>query len=124
MEHTCRYYEAIASWLSDTDVFVSTVNPILIREFEDDSLRAPKTDKTDSKRIARYTLDRWPNLRQYEYIDKIRSQLKTMNLQFAFFMKQKTAMKNNLISLLDHTYPSVNDFFDSPARSDESQKWR
>ena len=38
-------------------------------------------------------------------------------------MEQKTAMKNNLIALLDQTFPGANDFFDSPARSDGSQKW-
>ena len=123
MEHTGRYYEPVASWLSDAGIFVSAINPILIREFGDDSLHAPKTDKADSKKIARYTLDRWQNLRQYGRMDKIRSQLKTMNRQFAFFMDQKTAMKNNLISLLDQTYPGANDFFDSPARPDGSQKW-
>lgn len=32
-------------------------------------------------------------------------------------------MKNNLIALLDQAYPGANDFFDSPARSDGSQKW-
>ena len=46
-----------------------------------------------------------------------------MNRQFGFYMDQKTAMKNNLISLLDQTYPEANDFFDSPARSDSCQKW-
>ena len=46
-----------------------------------------------------------------------------MNRQFGFYMAQKTAMKNNLIALLDQTYPGANDFFDSPARSDGSQKW-
>lgn len=84
---------------------------------------APKTDKADSKKIARYALDRWAKLKQYGSMDKIRNQLKTMNRQFGFYMDQKTAMKNNLISLLDQTYPGVNDFFDSPARSDGSQKW-
>ena len=32
-------------------------------------------------------------------------------------------MKNNLISLLDQTYPGVNALFSSPAREDGSQKW-
>ncbi len=123
MEHTGRYYELVATWLSDADIFVSAVNPILIREFGDDSLRAPKTDKADSKKIARYTLDRWAKLKQYGGMDKTRNQLKTMNRQFGFYMAQKTAMKNNLIALLDQTYPGANDFFDSPARSDGSQKW-
>ena len=123
MEHTGRYYEPVATWLSDAGIFVSAVNPVLIRNFGDDSLRAPKTDRADSKKIARYTLDRWAGLKQYGNMDKTRNQLKTMNRQFGFYMGQKTAMKNNLIALLDQTYPGANDFFDSPARSDGSQKW-
>ena len=123
MEHTGRYYEPVADWLSDAGIFVSAVNPILIRDFGDDSLRTPKTDKADSKKIARYALDRWAKLKQYGSMDKTRNQLKTMNRQFGFYMDQKTAMKNNLISLLDQTYPGANGFFDSPARSDGSQKW-
>ena len=123
MEHTGRYYEPLAAWLSDAGIFVSAVNPVLIRDFADDSLRSPKTDKADSKKIARYTLDRWAKLKQYGSMDKTRNQLKTMNRQFSFFMAQKTAMKNNLIALLDQSYPGANDLFDSPARSDGSQKW-
>ena len=38
-------------------------------------------------------------------------------------MKHKTAMKNNLIGILDQTYPGANTYFDSPAREDGSQKW-
>ncbi|MCI8838541.1 MAG: IS110 family transposase [Hungatella sp.] len=123
MEHTARYYEPVATWLSDAGIFVSAVNPILIKGFGDDSLRSPKTDKADSKKIARYTLDRWANLKQYGCMDKTRNQLKTMNRQFGFYMDQKTAMKNNLIALIDQTYPGANSFFDSPARNDGSQKW-
>lgn len=123
MEHTGRYYEPVATWFSNAGIFVSAVNPMLIKEFGDDSLRSPKTDKADSKKIARYTLDRWAKLKQYGSMDKTRNQLKTMNRQFGFYMAQKTAMKNNLIALLDQTYPGVNDFFDSPARNDGSQKW-
>ena len=67
MEHTGRYYEPVASWLSDAGIFVSAVNPILIRTFGDDFLRTLKTD--------------------------------------------------------NQAYPGANDFFDSPARSDGSQKW-
>ena len=123
MEHTGRYYEPVATWLSDAGVFVSAVNPMLIKDFGDDSLRSPKTDKADSKKIARYTLDRWAKLKQYGSMDKTRNQLKTMNRQFGFYMAHKTAMKNNLIALLDQTFPGANDFFDSPARSNGSQKW-
>ena len=123
MEHTGRYYEPMASWLSSAGIFVSAVNPKLIRDYGDESLRAPKTDKADSKKIARFALDRWTKLRQYSPMDETRNQLKTMNRQFSFYTDQKTAMKNNLIALLDQTFPGADDFFDSPARSDGSQKW-
>ena len=123
MEHTGRYYEPMASWLTNAGIFVSAVNPKLIRDFGDESLRAPKTDKADSKKIARFALDRWTKLRQYSPMDETRNQLKTMNRQFSFYTDQKTAMKNNLIALLDQTFPGANGFFDSPARSDGSQKW-
>ncbi|MBQ6748784.1 MAG: IS110 family transposase [Paludibacteraceae bacterium] len=123
MEHTGRYYEPVATWLSDAGIFVTAVNPALIKNYGDESLRAPKTDKADAKKIAKFALDRWAKLRQYGRMDEIRNQLKTMNRQFGFYMKQKTAMKNNLIALLDQTFPGADSFFDSPARSDGSQKW-
>ena len=123
MEHTGRYYEPIVRKLSEANLFVSAVNPKLIKDFGDNSLRKVMSDKADAVKIARYTLDTWTELRQYSLMDEIRSQLKIMNRQFGFYMKQKTAMKNNLIGILDQTYPGVNTYFDSPARSDGSQKW-
>jgi len=123
MEHTGRYYEPMARWLADAGFFVSTINPKLIKDYGNNTLRKVKTDKADAVKIARYALDNWQDLRQYTSMDIIRNQLKTMNRQFGFYMKQKTSYKNNLISLLDQTYPGINDLFDSPARSDGSQKW-
>ena len=123
MEHTGRYYEVLAHQLSQANLFVSAVNPKLIKDFDNDSLRKVKSDKADAVKIARYALDKWQNLKQYSVMDELRNQLKTMNRQFGFYMKHKTAMKNNLIGILDQTYPGVNTYFDSPARSDGSQKW-
>ena len=54
MEHTGRYYEPMASWLSAAGIFVSTVNPWLIKDFGNESIRTPKTDKADAFRIAIY----------------------------------------------------------------------
>lgn len=123
MEHTGRYYEPLIHELSKANLFVSAINPKLIKDFDNNSLRKVKSDKADALKIARYTLDKWTELRQYSLMDEIRNQLKTMNRQFDFYMKHKTAMKNNLIGILDQTYPGVNSYFDSPARIDGSQKW-
>ena len=123
LECTGRYYEPVASSLSDAGIFVSAVNPLLISMFGDESLHAVKTDKADSSKIARFALARWSKLPQYGLMDETRNQLKTMNRQFGFYTDRKTAMKNNLIALLDQTYPGANSFFDSPARDDGHQKW-
>lgn len=125
MECTGRYYEPVARQLSQAGFFVSAVNPQIIHNFQgqDNPLRRVKTDKADSVKIARYTLDSWANLKQYNLMDELRTQLKTMNRQFDFYMKHKTAMKNNLIGLIDQTHPGANTYFDSPAREEGSQKW-
>ena len=123
MQHTGRYYEILVHQLSEANLFVSAVNSKLIKDFGNDSLRKVKSDKADALKIARYTLDKWQNLKQYSVMDTLRNQLKTINRQFGFYMKHKTAMKNNLIGILDQTYPGVNTYFDSPAHSDGSQKW-
>ena len=123
MEHTGRYYEPVAQFLHDTGLYVSAVNPKLVKDYGNNSLRKVKTDKADSKKIAKYALDNWVELRQYAPMDTIRYQLKTLNRQCNLYTKSKTMMKNNLIALLDQTYPGVNDLFDSPVRGDGHQKW-
>ena len=123
LEHTGRYYEPMVRWLSGAGLFVSAVNPKLIKNFDNNSLRRVKTDKANAKKIARYALDKWPELRQYTAMDKIRTQLKLMNRQMSFYQKQQTAYKNNLIALVDETYPGANKFFTSPKRPDGSEKW-
>ena len=123
MESTGRYHEPIRNVLSEAGFFVCTVNPHLIKNYGNNTIRKVKTDSADAKKIARYTLDNWAELREYTSMDTTRTQLKTLNSQFSFFMKQKTAAKTNLIALLDTTYPGVNKLFDSPVRADGSEKW-
>lgn len=123
MECTGRYHEPMANTLSDAGLFVTVVNPHLIKNFGNNTLRKVKSDPADAKKIARYTLDNWAELRQYSSMDNTRNQLKTLNSQFSFFMRQKVAAKANLIALLDNTYPGVNKLFSSPAREDGSEKW-
>ena len=59
MEHTGRYYEPIAQALHDAGIYVCAVNPKLIKDYGNNSLRKVKTDKADSRKIARYGLDNW-----------------------------------------------------------------
>jgi len=123
LEHTGRYYEPVAQSLYNAGIFVSAVNPLLIKEYGNNSIRRVKTDKADALKIARYGLDNWSELREHTAMDKMREQLKILNRQYSLYTKNKTALKNNLIALLDQSFPGVNTFFDSPVRDDGSQKW-
>lgn len=123
MEHTGRYYEPIAQVIHGRGFFVSAVNPLLIREYGGNSLRRVKTDKADAKKIAKYGLDNWDELREYTPMDTIRYELKTLNRQFHLASKNRTACSNNLVALLDQSFPGVRSWFDSPVRKDGSQKW-
>ena len=83
MEHTGRYYESIAMFLNNAGFFVSALNPILFKDYQEGiSVHPVKTDKADAVRIAKFGLDKWDLLRQYEPMDTIRYQLKTLNTQF------------------------------------------
>ena len=123
MEHTGRYHESIAKVLHEAGLFVSAVNPLLIKEYGNNSLRKVKTDKADAMKIARYALDNWAELRDYTPMDTIRYDLKTLNRQFQLASKQRTATANNLIALQEQSFPGIRKLFDSPVRSDGTQKW-
>lgn len=56
-------------------------------------------------------------------MDTIRYDLKTLHRQYQLSSKTKTALNNNLIALLEESYPGANRYFDSPVRPDGSQKW-
>ena len=123
LECTGRYHEPVLHSLSDAGLFVSAVNPHLIKNFGNNTIRKVKSDPADSRKIARYALDNWADLRQYSSMDSTRTQLKALNSQMTFFVSQKVTARNNLISLLDMTYPGVNRLFESPARPDGHEKW-
>jgi len=123
LEHTGRYYEPVINTLYKEGIFVCAVNPLLIKEYGNNSIRKVKTDSADALKIAKYTLDNWADLREHSPMEDARNQLKTLNRQYQLYLKNRTAYKNNLIALIDQVYPSANTFFSSPARKDGSQKW-
>ena len=124
MEHTGRYYESFAMSMYRAGFFVSAVNPLAIKDYQEGiSVRKVKTDKADALKIAQFAIDKWEILPQYTPMDTIRYNLKTLHRQFQLSSKTKTALNNNLIALLEQSYPGANRYFDSPVRPDGSQKW-
>ena len=124
MEHTGRYYESFAMSMHRAGFFVSAVNPLVIKDYREGvDVRKVKTDRADALKIAQFALDKWEILPQYTPMDTIRYSLKTLHRQFQLACKTRTALNNNLIALLEQSYPGVNRYFDSPVRPDGSQKW-
>jgi len=123
MESTGNYHAPVARFLHDAGLYVSVVNALLVHDYGNNSLRRVKTDKKDAIKIANYALDRWPTLPQYFPEEDARISLKSCYRQYQQYTKLRTMLKNNLISLLDQSFPEVNRLFISPPRADGSEKW-
>lgn len=123
MEATGNYHALVAKLLHDAGLYVSVVNPKLVHGYGNDDLRRVKTDRKDAVKLANYGLDRWLTLPRYIPEENTRLLLKNCYRQYQQYSKVRTILKNNLISLLDTTFPNVNRLFNSPARADGSEKW-
>ena len=123
MEATGTYHAPVARRLHDAGFYVSVVNAKLLHGYGNNDLRRVKTDKKDSIKLANYGLDRWLTLPRYVPEENTRLLLKNCYRQYRQYSKVQTVLKNNLISLLDTTFPNANRLFHSPARADGSEKW-
>ena len=124
MEYTGAYHLPIAYTLHEAGLYVSVINPQLTHNYDNNSIRRSRNDKTDSVKIANYTLTNWLKLTRYIPEEDIRHMLKTYSRQYNKYGKIKTMLKNNLIALFDQTFPGVNELFTSPPRKrDGHEKW-
>ncbi len=125
MEYTGNYYLPIALFLRNNGLFVSVVNPILVKDYSTKSLtvRKCKTDKKDSLKLAAFALDRWLELPEFNAQSQARLLLKSYNRQYNQYIKLKVMLKNNLISLLDQTFPNANSLFSTVRKTDGHEKW-
>jgi len=124
MECTGSYHLPVAYALHEEDLFVSTVNPIITHNYDNNSIRKSRNDKSDAIKIANYTLSNWLDLPQYVPEEDVRHMLKAYSRQYNKYKKILTMLKNNLICLLDSAFPGANELFSSPPRkNDGHEKW-
>ena len=123
MEATGRYHDPVVAVLHEHGIRVTVMNPLFIKQSGGGSIRKVKTGKADARKIAKYGLDNWTDLREYTPMEAIREQVKLISRQYDLYMKNVVALQNNLISLTDKVFPGVNEMFSSPDRADGSQKW-
>ena len=120
LEATGNYHMPVAWLLHNAGLYVSVINAKLVHNYGNNNLRRVKTDKKDAVKLANYGLDRWLSLPRYIPEETSRLQLKNCYRQYQKYSKVQTLLKNNLISLLDITFPNANRLFASPARIDGS----
>ena len=75
METTGRYHEPVAA-LHEYGIRVTVMNPLFIKQSGGSSIRKVKTGKADARKIAKYALDNWVDLREYTPMEANREQLK------------------------------------------------
>jgi transposase len=96
MEASGPYYLKLASYLTNRNIAVSVVNPLVIRRFCQMRMSRAKTDKKDAMMIAEYGKTEKPALWQIPEQHVI--SLQQMEALLANLTKERTALSNQLES--------------------------
>lgn len=121
MEATGAYHLPLVSRFKEAGLFVSVVNPYIMKKYVQSEFRKGKTDKMDSMRIANYGIDKWYKLVDFTFPKEVYAQLRFLGRQYAHYITLKVESKLSLTSILDQTMPGIKKLLKS-ARSDVPTK--
>ena len=122
VESTGAYHIPIVSYLQENDIFVSVINPLIIKKYASMDIRKVKTDKVDSLKLASYVLDNYRHLVNYSTDDEIYSELRILSRQYLHYVKILSNAKVNLTDLLDRTLPGIKPLLKSHIRTTGKNK--
>ena len=120
MEATGAYHFPVLSYLKEHNIFVSVINPLIMKRYSFVGLRKGKTDKMDAIKIANYGIDNWFRLIDYQASDEIYSELKLLGRQYSHYITMRVESKLTLNNLLDRTMPGIKKVLNN--RSDKPDK--
>lgn len=107
MEATGGYHLPLLASLKQAGMFVSVINPLVMKKYASATLRKGKTDKLDSVRIANFGIDNWFRLTDYSAPEEIYAQLRILGRQYSHYITIKVESKLALTDLLDRTMPGI-----------------
>lgn len=107
MEATSSYHLPLISYLIEKGIFVSVINPLVMKKYVSMTLRKGKTDKLDSAKIANYGIDNWFRLEKFKVTDEVYSELKLLGRQYSHYIKMRVESKLTLSNILDKTMPGI-----------------
>lgn len=121
LEATGAYHLPLLSIFTEKKIFVSIINPLVMKKYASTAIRKGKTDKIDSVRIANYGLDNWFHLRKHESTQEVYEELKFLGRQYSHYIRMKMESKLSLNGILDRTMPGIKKLL-SGKRSDYPTK--
>lgn len=107
LEATGAYHLPLISVFTEKKIFVSIINPLVMKKYVSTAIRKGKTDKIDSIRIANYGLDNWFHLRKYEPTEEVYEELKFLGRQYSHYVQMKVQSKLSLDGIVDRTMPGI-----------------
>lgn len=122
VESTSVYHFPVVSYLQENDIFVSVVNPLIIKRYASMDIRKVKTDKADSLKLASYAIDNHRHLVNYSADSEIYSELRILSRQYLHYVKILANAKVNLTDILDRTMPGIKPLLKSSIRTTGKNK--
>lgn len=107
MEATGIYHLPILNHLQDKGIFVSVINPFMMKEYACRGIRRVKTDKQDAITISNYGIDNWFRLENHKSDDEIYAELKLLGRQYSHYMEMHVKALLELTHMLDYTMPGI-----------------
>ena len=121
LEATGAYHFPVVISLTEANIFVSVINPLMMKKYANTTLRKGKTDKMDSVKIANYGIDHWFKLEKFTAKEEIYAELNLLGRQYSHYIKMRIESKLVLSNLLDRTMPKIRTLLRSN-RSEEPTK--
>lgn len=122
VEATSVYHFPIVSYLQENGIFVSVVNPLIIKKYASMDIRKVKTDRVDSLKLASYVIDNFRHLVNYSSDDEVYAELRVLSRQYLHYVKILANAKVNLTDMLDRTLPGIKPLLKSNIRTTGKNK--
>lgn len=122
MEATGVYHIPVLNFLKEKGIFVSVINPLIMKKYASMTLRKGKTDKIDSIKIANYGIDNWFRLEEYQLTEEIYEELRLLGRQYSHYVKMKIESKLALGNMLDKTMPGIKNLLKSGGANSKKDK--
>ncbi len=122
MEATGVYHIPVLNYLKEKGIYLSVINPLIMKKYVSISLRKCKTDKLDSAKIANYGIDNWFHLEEYKVTEEVYDELKLLGRQYSHYIKMKVESKLALENMLNKTMPGIKKLLQSNGNNPEKDK--